>query len=131
MSRGACERDSPRGRGHTDGSGRVSDRTYEGGIEAACGALEQAILRLFEGIFGSSGWRAFLFFFVALFLVRHLIQVAQLLLPGSDGSLRKAESGNLWAQLEQHLESILGCVKPAYKHASRRDLARSHVTVKV
>jgi hypothetical protein len=71
----------------------------------------QAIGPLFEGIFGSSGWRAFLFFFVALFLVRHLIQVARLLPLGSEGSLRKEESRSFWAQLEQYLEAIVGCAR--------------------
>jgi hypothetical protein len=51
MSRGACGRDSSRGRGYSE---RVSDRIKGGGIERASVGLGRLIVGLLERILGSS-----------------------------------------------------------------------------
>ena len=107
MSRGACRRDSSRGRGHIEDSGRVSDRILGGGIEGAFVGLVRVVARFLEGTLGSSDLRAFLLCFSCA-RARQSIQVLQILLLRLEGSARKEESRSFWTQLEQYFEAIKG-----------------------
>jgi len=106
MSRGACGRDSGEGRGRIEDSGRVSGCIWRG-IKGAFVGFVQPILGLLEGILGSSGSRAFLFFFSHR-RARQLIQVVRVLLFGSQGSARKEGSRSFWIQWAQYFEAIKG-----------------------